>query len=532
MSRWNDGGRRRRVLVIASIAAAVVAIAGTATAVTLTQNNSNHDTTRLSGSPARVVSLAGSFKTVADVTPPVAASKCTKPTAFTYSGTLSAAAPGTVKYQWVYSGKPGPVQTVHFTSAGERAVTGETVRSEKAGGGWGEIKIISPVSQTSDKAAYKLLCGGGTVDGITATAAVTPAALTVSCGTAPPAFTATGSIEASKAERVTYYWALSDGVNSAPATLTFTAPGTQATEPLTITPSTGSGSGTAVLVVTSPVTTASSPATYTLTCKAPAANQTGQSGTNPTTSQTSPATTPTGTGSQPTSPAAPPSAMSVTVSAAATASLDEPYSGTVTVTGGDGNYTWSAVTDLPSGLTATANGATLTISGTPNVLGQSTASGEVSDGESPAQTAFWGLFITVSQPPITITANITEDATVGQPYLDTLTATGGNGNPFTWSVTGLPPSGLTTTANGATFTISGTPTTADIDTTAVPQRPEDFEVTVTVSDGATSVSRGFPIVVSPASTSLPGDLWGRACRGWGRPGGTRSGWRPDGHPPP
>lgn len=39
----------------------------------------------------------------------------------------------------------------------------------------------------------------------------------------PPA---AGSIEASTAETVTYYWAQSSGKNSAPATLTFTGPGT------------------------------------------------------------------------------------------------------------------------------------------------------------------------------------------------------------------------------------------------------------------------------------------------------------------
>ena len=38
-----------------------------------------------------------------------------------------------------------------------------------------------------------------------------PAAKTVTCGTTPPTFTATGSITSHKAATVTYYWALSDG---------------------------------------------------------------------------------------------------------------------------------------------------------------------------------------------------------------------------------------------------------------------------------------------------------------------------------
>jgi hypothetical protein len=285
MITWRGG--RRPVLAIASIATAVavVVIGGVATAVTL--KSQNHNTASLSGS--HVVS----FKAVANVTPPVAASKCARPTTFTFSGTLSATGPGTVTYRWVYSSaKPGPVQTVRFTSARSKVVTGEVVKSEKAGGGWGEIKMISPVAQTSDRAAYKLLCGGGSVGGISATATVTPAARTASCVTAPPGFTATGSIRASKAERVTYYWAQSDGVNCAPATLTFAEAGTHPVEPLTIIPAAASGSGSAVLVVTSPVTAASSDATYTLTCGTPTTQPTAKQTAPRTTSQTAPPTTP------------------------------------------------------------------------------------------------------------------------------------------------------------------------------------------------------------------------------------------------
>ena len=484
MSTWRGG--RRRVLAIASIATAVavIVIGGVAAAVTL--NNQNHGTARLTGSHGTL------FTAAASVTPPVAASKCARPTAFTFSGTLSATAPGTVTYRWVYSsGRPEPVQTVRFIKAGSKGVTGETIKSEKASGGWGEITVISPVAQSSKKASYKLLCGSGGVGGITATATVTPVARTASCVTAPPGFTVTGSVKASRAERVTYYWAQSDGVNSARASLTFTKPGTQATEPLRITPPAASGSGTAVLVVTSPVTTASSPATYTLTCATPT--------TRPTANQPAPPTTT----SQPvpSTPTPPPPSMSIVVNAPTTTSLNQPYSGTLTVTGGDGRYTWSPNTGgLAAGLTATAHGATLTISGTPTVLGLWTFTGKASDGESPAQTAGWVLDINVINPPITLAGNPPTPATVGQPYFGTLTATGGDGTPFTWSVTGLP-HGLAATANGGTLTISGTPTEADIVSTHVPPEPGTFQVNVTVYNSDTNFGYGrtLYIVVSPAS---------------------------------
>lgn len=63
--------------------------------------------------------------------------------------------------------------------------------------------MLRPVARTSNEAAYKLLCGSGSAGGVTVSAAVQPAA---------------------RAETVTYYWARSNGADSAPATLTFTGP--------------------------------------------------------------------------------------------------------------------------------------------------------------------------------------------------------------------------------------------------------------------------------------------------------------------
>jgi len=467
---WGGGGPRRRVLLIASIAvAAVVLIGGVAAAVTL--NNQNRSTASLTNS--HVVSV----KTVATVTPPVAASKCATPTVFTFSGTLSAAAAGTVAYRWLYSsGSSGPVETVRFSTAGTKAVTGATIRSEKAGGGWGEIKVISPVAQSSKQAAYKLLCGGGSVGGITATAAVAPATRAASCATAPPSFAVTGAIRASKAELVTYYWAQSDGVNSAPATLTFTRPGTQATQPLTITPPAAPGSGTAVLVVTKPVATASSPATYTLTCAATAPRP----GTTQTAPPTAPQPGPTHTVPSPASP------ISVTVSAPATAIVDEAYSGTATATGGAGTYTWSAV-GLPPGLTATANGRTLTISGRPPETGTWTAYLTARDREPPAQQATSRLTITVGPVPVSLGEYVVPDGTVGSPYFGPIGVEAIVSGTYTWSVTGLPP-GLT--FNTTLMEIVGTPT-----------QPGTFYVPVTVWDSAfpdNPASQTFRLVINPA----------------------------------
>jgi hypothetical protein len=481
--RARDG--RRRVLAIAS---AVVAIAGVVAAVTLASKPQSHDKASLTGSSSQALSVTPAFNAVANVTPPVA-SKCATPTAFTYSGTLSASAPGIVTYQWLYSsGKPGPLRTVRFASAGHMAVAGATVKSRTAGSGWGEIKMIAPVDRTSNEATYRLLCGGSSEGGVSASAIVSPTARTGSCVTARPVFTATGSITSRKAGRVAYYWAQSDGANSVPTTLTFTKPGTQAVEPLTIAPPSVSGSGAAVLVVTSPATAASGPAMYTLTCTASGASRSAPEG-HPTPLNTAPATA--------SAPAGNPPAMSIAVNAPTTASLGQPYSGTLTVTGGDGHYTWSAASGLPAGLTVTANGATLTITGTPTVLGNALAHGKASDGEAHAQTAGWDVFFTIVQPPITITANVPTPATVGEPYFGTVTATGGDGATFTWTVIGLP-QGLTATPNGATLTISGAPTASNLPASNPPE-PGSFNVDVIVSDGTISASRTLSMLVSPPS---------------------------------
>ncbi|HEY7277491.1 MAG TPA: protein kinase [Trebonia sp.] len=559
-SSWlgGGGGRKRKALTIAAIGtAAVVVVGSVATAVTL-KEESNHKSNVNSSS--QVATITPSFKAVANVTPPVAASKCVTPSSFTYSGTLTATAPGTLKYQWVYSsGKPGPVQTVSFTSAGHKTVSGETVKTKKAGSGWAELRVVSPVKLTSNKAGYKLLCDKGASQ-IGASASVQAPASTTTCPATPPKLTATGSISDTKAGTVTYYWALSDGTNSAPATLTFSAPGTMAVAPLTITPPSDPGSGQAVLVVTSPVAAASNPATYTLTCKAaPPLSLTATTSVSPasqtlksctdavptftfsgtisdnkpgtvsyhwklpsgngaaqTLSFTKPGSTTVSTTYKPTSTTASGSgaivitspgsvtsnsaaftltcgaALALTKNAPTTATVGTAYSGTVTVTGGKGTYTWAAVTGLPAGLKATASGATLTISGTPTAAGSFTIPLSVHDSATPQGSGATSLTLTVGEPPMTITKNAPGTATVGTAYSGTVTVSGGNGT-YTWStVTGLP-AGLKATASGATLTISGTPTTAQSATATVTvtdteSTPQSKSTTVTITVAAPPVS--------------------------------------------
>jgi serine/threonine-protein kinase len=546
-------GGRRKVLSVATIAAAVVVAVGTvATAVELRSHNDS-----LKGS--QVAAITPTFTAQAAVTPPVRSAQCTTPATFAFSGIITATAPGTVSYRWAYSsGKQGPVQHVTFAAAGDTQVAGDTVSTKATGTGWGEIQLINPAGKTSNQAAYKLLCTNAAA-GFSAVASVQPATVNVgACGTGtPPSFTATGSVTSPKAAKVTYYWALSNGQNSAPATVTFTKAGTMAVAPVTITPAGEPASGQAVLVVTSPAAVASGPATYSLTCNAavlttvakvsPATqavtctaavptftfsgtltyNQAGTvsyhwklpSGDGPTHTLTfaaagtqavtaaayKPASdTASGSGSIiVTSPKAVTSnaaafkltcgqPLSVAVNGAATATTGTAYSATATVTGGKGTYKWAAATGLPPGVTTVANAGTLTISGTPTTAGAYTIKLSVSDGSTPALTATAGLSVTVSAPALTITGGALAAGTVNVAYSATVTATGGTGAK-TYAATGLP-AGLAIAA--ATGTISGTPTAAGAAT-----------ITVTVTDSASPAKTAtgtFTLTISAPPLTLAG----------------------------
>jgi eukaryotic-like serine/threonine-protein kinase len=470
------GGRRRRRLVIASIAAAAVIVLGAVVAgVTMSGGGQKAS---LTGSASAGTPGLPTYSAVANVTPPVAASTCATATAFTYSATISAAAPGTVNYQWVYSsGESGPVRIVSFTVAGSRVVTGETVKVKQAGDGWAELKLLSPVPKTSAKATYRLLCGAGR-GGVTATATVQPAARTASCLPAPPGFTADGSITAKKAETISYYWAQSDGKNSAPETLVFARPGTLAARPMTIIPQRASGSGEAVLVVTSPVVAASGPATYTLSCTVRKAS-TGPAG-------------PIASAALSTTASVSPASQSLASCSAAPPTFT--FSGIITDSkAGTVGYYWQLPNGSGPAQTASFSGAgtqTVTTSYTP---GGDTASGSgtlviTSPGAASSNAAAFtlscgqGLGITNDAPTI---------AQDGVDYLGTVTASGGAA-PYAWSVTGLP-AGLTANGDGPTLTISGDPQTSG---TFTPQ--------ISVSDSSTPQLTGatsFALTVDGAAVS-------------------------------
>ena len=253
---------RRKMLTFVTVAAvAMVALVSTA-AVALS---------RTSGDPVQLNSVAATaVDAQITVTPPLVTSKCTTPSTFSFTGSITDSQPGPLSYQWLYSsGKQGPVQTLNFTAAGQQEVRGGTVTTSTAGEGWAQLKLLlNPGSTTSDQATYQLVCTTANSD-IAVSTTVKPAKQAFSSCSAPhPTLTATGTITSKNAGTVSYYWAMSDGEHTKPDSATFASGGTQAADELTFqawVPATGN----IVLVVTSPVVTASKPAAYTVTCGPP-----------------------------------------------------------------------------------------------------------------------------------------------------------------------------------------------------------------------------------------------------------------------
>ena len=146
------------------------------------------------------------------------------------------------------------------------------------------------------------------------------------------------------------------------------------------------------------------------------------------------------------------------------------YAASLQASGGTPPYSWSlAAGSLPAGLSLDpASGA---ISGTPTTTGSASFTVKVTDSTaSAAQTATQDLTIAITTALVILTNSLAR-AELGQPYDETLTASGGV-PPYAWSiVSGTLPQGLTLEAG--TGKITGTPNEAG-----------DFNVTFQVTDSA------------------------------------------------
>ncbi len=165
------------------------------------------------------------------------------------------------------------------------------------------------------------------------------------------------------------------------------------------------------------------------------------------------------------------------------------YSTALNATGGNAPYAWSILSGaLPAGISLASN--TGFISGIPTVSNTSSLTFQVTDSSSPVQSATVKLSLTVSPLPLVLTTWSLPSATKGATYSSSLQATGGQA-PYTWSMTGSLPAGLTLAP--ATGQISGTPTTTG---------SANFTATVTDS-GNPAQTTSVPLSLAVAPPPLP-----------------------------
>jgi hypothetical protein len=173
----------------------------------------------------------------------------------------------------------------------------------------------------------------------------------------------------------------------------------------------------------------------------------------------------------------------------------ESYFENLSATGGSGTrYTWS----VTSGTALSAVGLGLTsagvISGSPNAA-ETAAPITVKVVDSQGNSATQNYTLTI-YPGFSITPTTLPSGTVGTPYSQTLTASGGAGAPFSFSVisgTALSAVGLSLSSTG---TISGTPSTTE--TAAA--------FTVQVADSLGDITQQNYTLTVNASTSTPAQV--------------------------
>jgi hypothetical protein len=199
-----------------------------------------------------------------------------------------------------------------------------------------------------------------------------------------------------------------------------------------------------------------------------------------------------------------PVALEIITSSLPDGTVNQPYSTSVSGSGGLPPYTWSVTPALPANLSFdTTTGA---ITGTPVTVGTSSHTFTLHDSLSPPQTVQRSLTLTINPTSavLSITTTSLPDGNVGQAYNQPLHATGGTGA-LTWSIdVGTLPQDLS--LNPTTGVISGTPTAAGTSS-----------FTVRVADtGGQADTQALSILINPSSppnittTSLPGGTVGLA----------------------
>ncbi|QWT18978.1 autotransporter domain-containing protein [Bacillus sp. NP157] len=180
----------------------------------------------------------------------------------------------------------------------------------------------------------------------------------------------------------------------------------------------------------------------------------------------------------------------------ANATVGAPYNGSVAgASGGAAPYTYTVTGGaLPAGVTLAPSGS---LTGTPTAGGTFSFQAKATDsstGTGPFASAPHTFTLTVAAPTLAIVPTTLPGGTVGSAYSAAVTASGGTA-PYTFSLTGTLPLGVTLSSGGV---LSGTPTT-----------PGTFAFTIRATDSSTGTgpymqTRSYTVTVSgPTITVAP-----------------------------
>lgn len=194
--------------------------------------------------------------------------------------------------------------------------------------------------------------------------------------------------------------------------------------------------------------------------------------------------------------------LSITTSSLSNATVNVFYTQMLAASGGTTPYTWSMVSGSNPPAPGLALNTSGVLSGTPTAAGTYTFSVRVTDAANQSATRSFTQTVNSVSTTLSIQTPSLPPAQAGVAYNQTLTATGGSGAGYIWTIiSGLPPAGLQLFPNGV---ISGTPT-AGVSAT--------FTVQVMDSVGATA-SRQFTIsfgasgAISIVTVTLPNAIVG------------------------
>ncbi|MBV8842181.1 MAG: putative Ig domain-containing protein [Bryobacterales bacterium] len=184
-----------------------------------------------------------------------------------------------------------------------------------------------------------------------------------------------------------------------------------------------------------------------------------------------------------------PGALTITtISPLFDAAVGQAYTDPLQAIGGVQPYTWSISTGaLPAGLTI--NASTGLISGTPTTPGTFMFTALVKDSAATPATATQQLQILVRSPTLVITTPTLSNGSVGVPYSQPISASGGL-PPYTWTVASGAVPGLSLDPNSGTY--SGTPITGGT-----------FSPKIQVTDSSGTVtSRTFSLTIAAAALTI------------------------------